>query len=502
MTLLAGLDLGTTGCKAAIYDDRGHLLGESYLEYPLLTLSPVMVEQDPNDWWNLAGQAIQQAAAKARADRSAVQAVAVSSQGISFVLLDAMGRPLGNAINWLDSRAQAESEEVLQSYSEQDLFARTGKRASPWYVLPKLLWLRKNRPEQWRKASKLLMAHDYLVYKLCGAHVTDHSMAGGTLLYALDTLDWDDTLLDTFAIPRALLPDIHWSGTPVARLLPEVAKWLDLSEETLVVVGGQDQKCAALGAGIADELATLSLGTASAICQIMDEPLVDPQMRIPSFTFVQRGRWILEGVVGTGAGSLRWYRDTFARGTPYPQLDAEAALAPPGSDGVIFLPHLGGATSPHWQSTARGTFHGLSLATSRGYVTRALLEGVAYQLRQNLDITQQLAGPVRQAILFGGGARSAFWRQIIADVLNLPIVWTPVVDTASLGAAMLGGLGYGLFATLEEARAHLVTAETIQEPDPQRVEIYAEGYERYCQLEAHLLRATATHRTRRRPIKK
>ena len=487
MALLLGLDLGTTGCKAAVYDASGHTLGESYLEYGLITLSSTMIEQDPQAWWDLARQAIHQALLAASANRSDVRALAVSSQGISFVLLDADGQPIGNAINWLDSRASDESAEILQLYTEEDLFGLTGKRAAPFYVLPKLLWLRKNRPEQWRSAAKLLMGHDYLIYKLCGAHLTDHSMAGGTLLYALQKLDWDETLLDAFAIPRSLLPDIRWSGTPAGALLPEVADTLDLPHNTMVVVGGQDQKCAALGAGIADGLATLSLGTASAICQVMHRPLTDPRQRIPSFTFLQPGRWILEGVVGTGAGSLRWYRDTLAGGTSYEELDAEAAQVPPGSEGVLFLPHLSGATSPHWKSGARGTFHGLSLATSRGHLTRALLEGVAYQLHENLSVTQELAGPIRQAVVFGGGARSVIWRQIIADVINLPVVWTPTVETASLGAAMLAGLGCGLFSSLDEARARMVRMEAVQQPNPAQSQAYAEAYGYYRQVEAHLL---------------
>jgi xylulokinase len=487
MALLLGLDLGTTGCKAAVYDAAGRVLGESYLEYGLITLSSTMIEQDPQAWWDLARQVIQQALLAASANRSDVHAIAVSSQGISFVLIDAAGQPIGNAINWLDSRAVDESAEVLDLYTEEALFGLTGKRAAPFYVLPKLLWLRKHRPGQWRSATKLLMGHDYLVYKLCGAHVTDHSMAGGTLLYALNQLDWDEKLLDAFAIPRPLLPDIHWSGTPAGVLLPEVADALELPRNTLVVVGGQDQKCAALGAGIGDELATLSLGTASAICQVMQRPLTDPRRRIPSFTFLQPGRWILEGVVGTGAGSLRWYRDTLAGDASYAELDAEAAHVPPGSEGVLFLPHLSGATSPHWKSSARGIFHGLSLAAGRGHLTRALLEGVAYQMQQNLAVTQELAGPIRQAVVFGGGARSAIWRQIIADVINLPVVWTPTVETASLGAAMLAGLGGGIFSSLDEARARMVRQAAVQQPNPTLVQTYAEAYRHYRRIEAQLL---------------
>jgi xylulokinase len=219
----------------------------------------------------------------------------------------------------------------------------------------------------------------------------------------------------------------------------------------------------------------------------MDRPLTDPQMRIPTFSFVQPGRWVLEGVVGTGAGSLRWYRNMLASGATYEALDAEAKALRPGAGGVIFLPHLNGATSPHWQSGGRATFHGLSLATTRGHLTRAVLEGVAYQVRENLAITQSLAGPARQAIVFGGGAKSALWRQIIADVIDLPVAWTPTVETACLGAAMLAGLGCGVFASLEDARTRMVPTRSRQEPVPERVAAYAAAYEAYRRVEDSLL---------------
>jgi xylulokinase len=487
MPLLLGLDLGTTGCKAAVYDHLGSLRGESYLEYGLITLSPVVIEQDPEAWWKLSCQAVREALAAARADPADVLSLAVSSQGISFVLLDAAGRPLGNAINWLDGRATDEAADIVQRFAQERVFAITGKRAAPFYVLPKLLWLRKHRPDDWAAANKALMGQDFLVYRLCGAEVTDHSLAAGTMLYDLHEQDWSAELLDAFGIPRSLLPEIRWSGTPAGTLLPSVAAELGLSPETTVVVGGQDQKCAALGAGIADGVATLSLGTASAIEQIMDRPLTDTQMRVPTFAFVQRGRWVLEGVVGTAAGSLRWYRDTIARGIPYDRLDGEAALVPPGAEGVIFLPHLSGAGSPYWRPDSRGTFHGLSLATTPGHLTRAVLEGIAYQLRANLAVTQELAGPVNGTILFGGGAKSPLWRQIIADVTGLPVAWTPTVETAGLGAAMLAGLGCGLFSSDADARSMMVKTLAYLEPDPERVALYAQAGADYYRLEECLL---------------
>ena len=487
MTLLIGIDLGTTGCKAVVYDEAGRALGESYLEYGLITLSATRVEQDPLAWWDLTLQAVNAALDAAAADRGAVRSLAVSSQGISFVLLDEADRPLGNAINWLDGRATAECDEILARYPAPQLSKLTGKRAAPFYVLPKLLWIRRHEPDKWRAGRRLLMGHDYLVYRLCGEHVTDHSMAGGTLLYDLGSLDWSDDILAAFDVSRQLLPTVHWAGTPVGALKPEVAERLGLRRDVIVVVGGQDQKCAALGAGITDGTATLSLGTASAIVQIMDRPATDPALRIPTFTFVQPQRWVLEGVIGTGAGSLRWYRDTVARNTPYAELDDEASRVPAGAGEVLFYPHLGGAGSTHWQSGARATFYGLSLATTRGHLTRALLEGVAYQMRANLAVTQELAGRAEQAIVFGGGARSALWREIIGDVINLPLLWTPTVETAGLGAAMLAVVGGGVIPSLAAARERMVQVAASRDPNQAAAARYAESYDRYRRVEMSLL---------------
>jgi xylulokinase len=262
---------------------------------------------------------------------------------------------------------------------------------------------------------------------------------------------------------------------------------MGLRQDTVVVVGGQDQKCAALGAGIEDGMATVSLGTAAAITQVMDRPRTDPSMRVPTFSFVQPGRWVLEGVIGTAAGSLRWFRDVLGGGASYDHLVEEVSRVPPGADGVTFYPHLSGAGSPHWHNAARGTFHGMSLATTRAHLTRALLEGIAFQIRENLTITQELAGPVQQVIIFGGGAKSDMWRQIIGDVANLPMAWTPNVETASLGAAMLGGLGEGTFSSLAAARQVMVQVFPPRMPEPANVIVYEQKYQEYHRMEEQLL---------------
>lgn len=485
--LFIGIDLGTTGIKASIFDAQGTCFGEAYNEYGLITLSPVMIEQDPQTWWELTCQAIRQVLQSSGVDRKTVRAMAVSSQGISFVLIDRDGNPLENAISWLDGRPVDETKQILERYSAERLFSNTGKRSAPYYVLPKLLWLKKNKPEIWRQTQRVLMGHDYLVFRLCGGCITDRSMAGGTLVYNLHTLDWWDEILEEFNLSRHLLPELRWAGETAGKLRPEVAESLGLSLDTVVVVGGQDQKCAALGAGISDGTATVSLGTATAITQVMDRPLTDPGMRVPTFSFVQEGRWALEGVVGTGAGSLRWYRNTIAPGMSYDDVVAEAEGIAPGAEGVMFFPHLSGATSPHWDNDTYGLFSGLSLATTRGHLTRAVLEGIAFQVRENLDVMGQVMGSIDRLILFGGGAKSVLWRAIIGDVVGCPVCWTPSSETASLGAAMLAAAGCGEFSNLGKARDAMVRMQQQRSPDAVVSAIYQTRYAVYKEVENRIL---------------
>lgn len=487
MPLLCAIDLGTTGCRAAVYDEAGRCLGDSYREYGLITRSACEIEQDAELWWQLTCVVVRAALDRSGTDGRSVRALAVSSQGISFVLVDRAGRPLGNAISWLDTRASAESARILERYSAERLFAVTGKRASPAYVLPKLLWLRHHEPDRWSQAWRVLLSHDYLVFRACGECVTDHSLAGGTLLYDLHTANWCDELLAAFDIAPGLLPTLRWAGTPVGTLQRAAAEELGLTPATIVVVGGQDQKCAALGAGITAGVATVSLGTAAAITQTMAAPRTDALMRVPTFSFVQPDCWVLEGVIGTGAGSLRWLRDLLGGEADYDALVAAAAQVPIGADGLVFLPHLSGAGSPHWNDAARATFHGLSLASTRAHLTRALLEGVAYQIRANLEVTQDLAGAVGQLIVFGGGARSPLWIAIIGDVVNLPVATTPTVETAAVGAAMLAGVGGEVFASPADARRALVHANPGRPPVVENATRYAAAYHNYRQIEERLL---------------
>jgi sugar (pentulose or hexulose) kinase len=493
MDTLLGIDLGTTGIKAALSSTEGDLLAESYLEYPLIKPAPGVVEQDARDWWELTQEVIRQALRAADADgaeswsRETVRALGVSSQGISFVPVDKDGHPLGNAINWLDTRATAEAESIRHRYSDAELFRLTGKRASPAYVLPKLIWLRNHHPDLFRRTHKFLMAHDYVLSRLSGQFITDHSMAGGTLMYDITRLDWAPELIDDFEIDIAQLPAIKWSGTSMGVINPETARSLGLSESVMLVVGGQDQKCAALGAKIRPGVATVSLGTASAISCLVDRPLLDPERRIPTFPFVVPGYWDLEGVVGTAGGAVRWLRETLFSGETYTSMDGLAADSPPGAHGVRFYPHLSGAGSPHWRADVWAAFIGLTLAAGPGDIVRSVLEGVAFQIRANLEVMEEMGIAIDKLILFGGGAQSPLWAQMISDITGKPATTTDMVDVANWGACILAGMGAGLIRGDVLSRSFGKGHEPYLEPRPNIVERYHEIYRQYRAQEDKLL---------------
>jgi xylulokinase len=478
MEALLSIDLGTTAIKAAVYSLEGQALGEATLEYPLISPRPGWVEQDPEMWWSLAIRTARVAAAQAgEAVGARICGLAVSSQGISFVPVDRVGAPLCNALCWLDTRAAAEASAVREQIGDDRLFRVTGKRPSAAYVLPKLLWLRAHAPDLYARTDRFLLAHDFLVYRMCGAQVIDPSLAGGTLLLDLHSLSWSADLLAAFDLSPARLPGLAWAGTRAGELSGEAAGLFGLQPGIPVVVGGQDQKCAALGAAIRPGVATVSLGTASAISCLADRPLLDPQRRIPCFPFVIPGFWVLEGVVGTAGAALRWLRAAFFPQDDFVELDAWAARAEPGANGVRFYPHLAGATSPLWQAEARGAFAGLSLAAGKADLVRSVLEGVAFQIRANLEAIEGLA-PVNELILFGGGARSRLWNGIIAAVTGKAVRVARTVNVANWGACLLAGIGAGKFRDAQ----HLPTpaqAKTVITPEAGEVRRYQELYEAY-----------------------
>lgn len=473
MNLLAGLDLGTTGCKAMVFDSRGNILGEHYIEYELI-FTPEGVEQDANLWWQHAQQAFIKALQQAGGGN--VVGIGICSQGIASVAVNAEGLPLENAVSWYDQRAEEQARQMAQRYGAGRLFETTGRQPAS-YMFPQVLWAKQNKPQVYQKAAHYLMPHDYLVYRLCGRAVTDYSLASGTLCFDVKNHSWIKKIFDDFDIDIEKFPAVERWGRPAGRVLPQVARQWGLAQGAVVAVGMQDQKAAALGAGIASGVLAVSLGTAGAVSSLVAAQVADPGGRVACHGFGDE-HWILEGAVGTAGGALKWLRDTFFKGVSYPQLDEMAAQSPIGAGGVTFYPEMG---------LGRGAFTGISLATKQGDVVRAVLEGVALGLRR--CIQQQAAlmpdgQKPKELLVFGGGAGSGLWCSMIADCTGLPVKRPRTKETGNLGAALCAGVAAGMLKSEDERRVFTGRPESTFTPNEGAKDAYDQAYRRYIKMAA------------------
>ncbi|MGE5529021.1 MAG: xylulokinase [Patescibacteria group bacterium] len=497
--LLLAVDLGTTACKAAVFTRDGRILTLAYREYPLLRISRAEIEQDAEAWWRLVREVGAEAlGGLADGQRQKVKALGLSVQGISFVPVDEGGAPLCNALTWLDFRAADEAGELGRVFGARDIFALTGLLPNPIYTLPKIIWLRRHRPEIFSRARRFCTAQDFVLARLAGRYVTDHSVAGGTLMHEVRALRWSEALLGRVPLAPDRLPEIDWAGTAVGPLDARVAAEIGAPRDLTVVLGAHDQECAGLGAGLRPGEATVSLGTASIILASAAAPVLDPGLRIPCLPSAERDRWVLEAPVSVGGAGLRWLRDNLNllpamwRGRDGEPLDYEGVVAlaekaAPGAAGVSFFPHLAGATSPFWAPDASGVFHGISLASSAFDLLRAALEGWIFQIRTNLDVVEELAGRVERVIAFAGAARNRFITQLLADVLGKPVAISETPETALLGAAILAGVGAGVYRDVPSAQAEAVRTAGIVYPRAAMHGAYEEIYRRYRRIEAQVL---------------
>lgn len=478
MQYLLAIDLGTTGCRSIVYDETLRELAMNYEEYPLQTPCEHWVEQDAEDWWRLTCRTAKEALRQAGCRAADVRALSISSQGITLVPVDTALRPLCPAMTWLDVRAQAQTEKILREFGDQRVFEHTGKHIDACYTLPKILWLRENRPEIWEKTYKLLMPMDYLLAKLTGRCVSDHSMASGTLLYDLKNACWSEQLLTHYRIPKEMLPEIRWSGERAGKILPEAAAALGVSTECVVAVGAQDQKCAALGAGLDIGSMTVSLGTAGAVTKLWHSPLPERYTSVGWCGYVRSGAWVTEGVINTAGTCLRWVRDVLYPGQGYDLINREASQAAARGSRMLFYPYLNGPSSPDYYPDAEGCFYGASLASQRGDFALAVMRGVAFQIRILLEAMGAYPD-VKRIVLFGGGAKSPLWCQCIADATGLAVHVPSSSEAAGRGAAMLAGIAAGLFSM--EAAPEDTGGQDYLPTDALR-----DGYLRYREIERKL----------------
>lgn len=487
MSLVLAIDVGTTAVKGAVFDLVGEMRACCSEEYALETPGPEIVELDPEVYWRAARAVIARALAAPGVDPKAVVSVGVTSQGETLIVLDRDGRPLRKAIVWLDNRATDEAAAIEAAFGRDDVYTVTGQQEIvPCWTACKILWLRRHEPAAFAAAARFLLPADYIVYRLTGRFATDHGLNPSTLYYDLRNGRWWEPMLDYLGITAGQLPELLPSGAAAGTVTAEVG----LPAAATVRVAPIDQVAAAVGAGNLEPGAvTETTGSALALCATVDRPVCDARRRVGLYRHALPGLYVLLPWIPTAGMILRWFRDEFAGGADYAALDRAAAAVPPGSDGLLLLPHFSGMVSPEVNPAAKGVLYGLSLSHGRGHVARAIMEAVAFALRDNLAALGELGIDYRRLIALGGGANSATWLQIKADALQQPVEVMACAETTSLGTAMLAAAGAGLFAGAAEAAAAMARRRAVIAPDPANRAVYDDAFARYKEMERKLFLA-------------
>jgi xylulokinase len=483
MSLVLGIDVSTTATKAILVDESGSVRGVGTSEYGFEIPHPLWSEQDPRLWWDGAIGAIGSVLASTGASGADIVAVGLTGQMHGAVLLDAADEVLRPAILWNDQRTGAECDAIRAAVGPERLIAITGNDALTGFTAPKLIWVRDHEPAVWERIAHLLLPKDYLRLRLTGEHAIDRADAAGTLLLDLAARDWSSEVVAALGIDPAWLPRTLEGPQVSGRVSALAAAATGLREGTPVVAGGGDQAANAVGVGaVRPGVVALSLGTSGVVFAATDRPLYEPKGRVHAFCHAVPGRWHFMSVMLSAAGSLRWFRDVFAPGEEYGPLVEAAATVPAGSGGLLFLPYLSGERSPHPDPLARGAFVGLTLSHDRRNLTRAVLEGVAFGLRDGLDLMLDAGTPAPTQIrASGGGLRSPLWRSILADVLEAEIAAVATEEGAAFGAALLAAVGAGWFRTVDAATETIVKVTPIATPGPD-VTAYRDAHALYREL--------------------
>ena len=452
MTALVGLDVGTTGIKAIAITPEGDVVASAEEHYGLSSPQPGWSEQDPEDWWRASRAAL----AQLGGDESGI---GLSGQMHGLVCLDERGDVLRPAILWNDQRTAAECAEIEDRLGLERLIALTGNRALTGFTAPKLLWLRRHEPEVYARIRRIVLPKDYVRLRRTGEWAIDAADASGTLLFDVAGRRWSDEVLDALEIP---------------------AEWLPPVSESTNIAGAGDQQAAALGVGVvAPGTVSVVLGTSGVVLAALHEYAHDDAARVHVFCHAAPGLWEAMGVMLNAAGALQWFRDALAPGTSFDDLTAEASRWEAGASGVLFLPYLQGERTPHADADATASFTGLSLRHDRGALARAVLEGVAYGLRDSLELLRELGVEPHAGRVSGGGAHSRLWLEIVASVLGMPLERCVADEGSAYGAALLAGVANGTFATAEEAVAACVRVRETVEPNASWAARYTDGYARY-----------------------
>src|SRR3954470_7399577 len=491
MSIYLGIDIGTSGTKTLAINDRGKILAHAMATYPCYHPKPLWSEQDPEDWWQATVKTVRAVVKKAKLKPADVRAIGLSGQMHGSVFLDKNNRVVRRALLWNDQRTAAECEEIeRRAGGRKKLIEMVANPALTGFTAPKILWLRNNEPKNFDKTVKVLLPKDEIRRRLTGEFAAEVSDASGMLLLDVVHRRWSKELLSNLELDARLLAPCYESDEVTGRLSADVAKLLGLSADCMVVGGAGDCAAGAVGNGIVRPgVLSTSIGTSGVVFVHSETPQVDPQGRVHTFCHAVKGKWHMMGVTLAAGGSLQWFRNAVCKTLmteakkrkidAYDVLTEEAAVTPPGAEGLLFLPYLAGERTPHADPNARGAFVGLTMAHTRGHMTRAIMEGVTYSLRDCLEIIEERGVSVKQVRASGGGAKSPFWRQMQADVFGKTVVTMAADEGPGYGVALLAAVGAGEFKDVPEACEATVKTTRQTKPIAAARKVYDKGFPVY-----------------------
>jgi xylulokinase len=481
-----GIDVGTGGTRAVLIDSNGQIVSSATVEHiPFASPRPGWAEQDPLDWWRAAAEAVRRVLATDGSKSEEIGGVGLSGQMHGSVLLDDADEVLRPSLIWCDQRTGAQCVALTEKVGAARLIELTCNPALTGFTLPKMLWVRENEPQIWKQVRMVLLPKDYVRLRLTGDHATDVADASGTLLLDVAARTWSKAMLDAVEMDERILPRLYESPSITGTISAEAAAVTGLKVGTPVVAGAGDQAAGAVGMGIVNPgTVSATIGTSGVVFAVTDVPALDPGGRVHTFCHAIPGRWHIMGVTQAAGLSLRWFRDQFGAGPedgadPYDRMAAEAATVPAGSDGAVWAPYLMGERTPHLDPNARAALVGLTASHTRAHVIRAIMEGVAFSQRDTFEIFKELKVPVGTVRLGGGGARSAVWRQIQADVYGHTVEILTAEEGAAYGAAILAGVGAGAWPSVDDASARAVSVASRVKPDVAAVELLNRQYAAY-----------------------
>ena len=484
MAYFLGIDTSTTSSKALLIDEAGEVIAVSSSPHTLQTPKPLWSEQDPHEWWEAVSVSIRSVLEKAGIGGEQVGAIGLTGQMHGLVLLDETGNVLRPAILWNDQRTQGQCDVIHARIGREKFIQITGNVALTGFTAAKILWVKENEPDIYARARHVLLPKDYIRYKLTGGYAMDKADGAGTVLFNLSMRDWSDEALAALDIPRTWMPETFEGPAFTGSVTEEAASLTGLKTGTPVAAGGGDQAAQAIGVGAVEPgIVGLTVGTSGVVFATTPSALIEPEGRLHAFCHAVPGLWHFMGVMLSAAGSLQWYRATLAPGISFDNLLKEAEVVPAGSDGLQFLPYLTGERTPHPDPLARGAFIGLTLRHSRAHMTRAVLEGVSFGLKDSFILIQNAGlGEITQVRASGGGTKGALWRQIMASVLEAELVTVNTTEGAAYGAALLAGVGAGVWPDVPSACQACIHITGSTQPEASQVETYRQAYPIYQEL--------------------